>query len=69
MRQCLYLPADLVRAVREEAVRLDRSISWVVQRCVVLALPHVRTLPAAQMTMARPQEPQGRPVCRRSPVK
>lgn len=45
-KQSLYMPADVVTALQEEAKRLDRSLSWVVQRCVKLALPEVRELPS-----------------------
>lgn len=45
-KQSLYLPEDVVNALQEEATRLDRSMSWVVQRCVKLALPEVRELPS-----------------------
>jgi uncharacterized small protein (TIGR04563 family) len=45
-KQSLYLPADVVTALQEEAKRLDRSLSWVVQRCIKSALPEVRELPS-----------------------
>lgn len=45
-KQSLYLPTDVVTALQEEAKRLDRSLSWVVQRCIKSALPEVRELPS-----------------------
>ncbi len=51
-KQSLYLPADVVTALQEEATRLDRSLSWVVQRCIKSALPEVRELPS----MSDPEE-------------
>lgn len=45
-KQSLYLPDDLLQSLQEEAARLDRSLSWVVQRCVKLGLPGVKNLPS-----------------------
>jgi len=49
-KQSLYLPADVVDALTEEAARLDRSLSWVVQRCVKLALNDIRQMPSVEST-------------------
>lgn len=45
-KQSFYLPEDVVNALQVEADRLDRSLSWVVQRCIKSALPEVRELPS-----------------------
>jgi uncharacterized small protein (TIGR04563 family) len=44
-KQSLYFPEQMLREVEQEAVRQDRSLSWVVQRCVDLALAEVRSYP------------------------
>ena len=49
-KQSFYLPEDVVNALQVEADRLDRSLSWVVQRCCKLAIPEVRELPSMSDT-------------------
>jgi uncharacterized small protein (TIGR04563 family) len=36
-KQCLSFPVDMLKEIEQEAVRLDRSVSWVVQRAWKLA--------------------------------
>jgi uncharacterized small protein (TIGR04563 family) len=36
-KQCLSFPVDMLKEIELEAVRLDRSVSWVVQRAWKLA--------------------------------
>lgn len=45
-KQSLYFPEDMLEDIRTEANRLDRSLSWIVQRCVRIALPEIRKLPS-----------------------
>jgi uncharacterized small protein (TIGR04563 family) len=45
-KQSLYFPADMLAEIDHESLRLDRSKSWIVQRCVKLALPEIRKLPS-----------------------
>lgn len=45
-KQSLYFPEDMLEDIRHEANRLDRSLSWIVQRCVRVALPEIRKLPS-----------------------
>ena len=45
-KQSLYFPEDMLEDIRQEANRLDRSLSWIVQRCVRIALPEIRKLPS-----------------------
>ena len=45
-KQSLYFPEDMLEDIRQEANRLDRSLSWIVQRCVRVALPEIRKLPS-----------------------
>lgn len=52
-KQSLYLPQELLDALRAEAVRLDRSLSWLIQRCVRVALPDVRALQAVDEPVTR----------------
>jgi uncharacterized small protein (TIGR04563 family) len=36
-KQCLSFPAPMLQEIEQEAARLDRSVSWVVQRAWRLA--------------------------------
>ena len=45
-KQSLYFPESMLDEIQKEAVRLDRSLSWIVQRCVKVALPEIRKLPS-----------------------
>lgn len=49
-KQSLYFPGDMLQQLQEEAKRLDRSLSWVVQRCIKEGLPEVRQLPTMSET-------------------
>jgi len=33
-KQSVYFPEDLMLEIESEAARLDRSASWIVQRCI-----------------------------------
>jgi uncharacterized small protein (TIGR04563 family) len=50
-KQSLYFPVDMLAAIDTEAKRLDRSLSWVVQRCIKIAMQQIRDLP----TIAEPE--------------
>jgi uncharacterized small protein (TIGR04563 family) len=45
-KQSLYFPASMLDELKHEAIRLDRSLSWIVQRCVKIGLPEIRKLPS-----------------------
>lgn len=45
-KQSLYFPATMLEEIEREALRLDRTRSWIVQRCVRIALPELRKLPS-----------------------
>jgi uncharacterized small protein (TIGR04563 family) len=45
-KQSLYFPESMLDEIQREAARLDRSLSWIVQRCVKIALPEIRKLPS-----------------------
>lgn len=45
-KQSLYFPETMLQEIKEEALRLDRSMSWVVQRAWRLARPELRKLPS-----------------------
>lgn len=45
-KQSLYFPEVMLQEIKEEAARLDRSLSWVVQRAWKLAKADIRELPS-----------------------
>lgn len=45
-KQSLYFPDAMISEIHREAARLDRSISWIVQRCVRVGLHEVRRMPS-----------------------
>ncbi len=45
-KQSLYFPEDMLNEIKEEAARLDRSLSWVIQRAWKIARPDVKKLPS-----------------------
>jgi len=44
-KQSLYFPEEMLNEVQREAVRLDRSLSWVIQRAWLLARERMRQVP------------------------
>ena len=45
-KQSLYFPGDMLAEMKEEARRLDRSLSWVVQRAWKLAKSDIAEIPS-----------------------
>lgn len=45
-KQSLYFPESMLTEIKEEAARLDRSLSWVVQRAWKLARIEIKKLPS-----------------------
>jgi uncharacterized small protein (TIGR04563 family) len=45
-KQSLYFPEMMLKDLQHEADRLDRSLSWVVQRCVRLGMLELKKLPS-----------------------
>lgn len=42
----VYFPSDMIRDLRRESIRLDRTVSWIVQRCVRIGLEEIRKMPS-----------------------
>jgi uncharacterized small protein (TIGR04563 family) len=47
-KQSLYFPEEMLKEIAQEAARLDRSLSWVVQRAWKIAREKVRQLPSVE---------------------
>ena len=46
-KQSLYFPEELLKQMQEEAIRQDRSLSWIVQRAWLLARERIAKLPTS----------------------
>jgi uncharacterized small protein (TIGR04563 family) len=44
-KQSLYFPMEMLAEIRQEAKRLDRSLSWVIQRAWAVARGEIRQMP------------------------
>jgi uncharacterized small protein (TIGR04563 family) len=49
-KQSLYFPEDVLQEIQAEAIRQDRSLSWVVQRAWALARGRIGNMPSAPGT-------------------
>ena len=47
-KQSLYFPESMLQEIQKEAARLDRSLSWIVQRCIKAGLPELKKLPGTE---------------------
>jgi uncharacterized small protein (TIGR04563 family) len=45
-KQSLYFPEEMLREIQDEATRLDRSLSWVVQTAWKMARQDIYRMPA-----------------------
>lgn len=46
LKQSLYFPEGMLSEIRDEATRLDRSLSWIVQRAWKVARKQIQTMPS-----------------------
>ena len=47
-KQSLYFPDAMLQEIADEAMRLDRSLSWIVQRAWKLAKAEIRKMPSTE---------------------
>ena len=52
-KQSLYFPEDMLQEIKDEAARLDRSLSWVVQRAWKQARLEIKTIPSVNEPEAK----------------
>ena len=60
-KQSLYFPEEMLKEIQQEAVRLDRSLSWIVQQGWKLARERIKAFPAVHDGLPDPREEQGVP--------
>lgn len=53
-KQSLYFPETMLKDIQHEAARLDRSLSWIVQRCVKIGMSEIRKLPSVNDILDEP---------------
>lgn len=56
-KQSLYFPETMLKDIQHEAARLDRSLSWIVQRCVKIGMSEIRKLPSVNDILDEPSSP------------
>ncbi|MFO0609893.1 MAG: TIGR04563 family protein [Polyangiales bacterium] len=61
-KQSLYFPESMLLEIQQEAARLDRSLSWVMQRAWKLSRADIRKLPSVNDVpdMEASDDPRGR---------
>ena len=45
-KQSLYFPESMLQEIQSESVRLDRSLSWIMQRAWQIARKDIRKIPS-----------------------
>lgn len=55
-KQSLYFPAEMLKEIKAEAERLDRSMSWVVQRAWKSARDKIKAIPGEPPVAVDPTE-------------
>ena len=53
-KQSLYFPEKMLEEIKEEAYRLDRSLSWIVQQAWKIARDKLREMPSVNDTAEDP---------------
>jgi uncharacterized small protein (TIGR04563 family) len=65
-KQSLYFPESMLEEIKHEAMRLDRSLSWIVQRAWKTARPEVKKIPSSREVEER--EPEEKAVSASRPM-
>lgn len=45
-KQSIYFPLAMLMEIKSEAKRMDRSLSWVMQKAWKLAVPQIKEIPS-----------------------
>lgn len=51
-KQSLYFPEEMLEEIKREAVRQDRSLSWIVQRAWTIARGDIKKFPSVNDGLA-----------------
>jgi uncharacterized small protein (TIGR04563 family) len=52
-KQSLYFPEEMLRQIQTEAIRQDRSLSWVVQQAWKISRERVMKMPSVKDALAQ----------------
>ncbi len=55
-KQSLYFPEEVLQEIQAEAIRQDRSLSWIVQQAWRLARERLMKVPSTKDPAARPSD-------------
>ena len=56
-KQSLYFPEAMLQEIKDEAARLDRSLSWIVQRAWKIARAEIKKIPSVNDIDEQPPVP------------
>lgn len=59
-KQSLYFPEEMLREIQAEAVRQDRSLSWIVQQAWRISRDEVRRFPSVNDVLGGLDDVRGR---------
>ena len=57
-KQSLYFPESMLQEIKDEAARLDRSLSWIVQRAWKIARLEIKKIPSVNDIADDDDEPE-----------
>jgi uncharacterized small protein (TIGR04563 family) len=57
-KQSLYFPEEMLEDIQREAIRQDRSISWIVQQAWKVARGDIRRMPSVSDVLGGTQAPK-----------
>ena len=57
-RQSIYFPKDMAEEIKTEAIRQDRSISWIIQKAWRISRQKMKQLPSANELEAEYSPPK-----------
>jgi len=58
-KQSLYFPEEMLSDIKKEALRQDRSLSWIVQQAWRIAKEEIRRFPSINTDFDGNDEPEG----------
>lgn len=58
-KQSLYFPEEMLEEIQREAMRQDRSLSWIVQQAWKVGRADIRRMPSVNDVLSPPPRPVG----------
>jgi uncharacterized small protein (TIGR04563 family) len=55
-KQSLFFPEDMLKKMQNEAIRQNRSLSWIVQKAWQIAYEEIKQLPAGDELSAKDED-------------